>query len=76
MDCLEPAQSVIIRSTVLGALKELLEELKTKFNPDFEVVSTDDGYAVVTTVPRDALHIILCQTWADGWMTRHQNPIL
>lgn len=76
MECLEPTDSVVIRSTVLGVVKELADELKTKFNPNFNVVSTDDGYAVVTTAPTNTTTLVICQVWADGWMTRHQNQSL
>jgi hypothetical protein len=76
MDCLEPAESVVIRGTVLGVLKELADAIKLKFdNPEFAVISTDDGYAVVTTTPTNALMIVLWQTWADGWITRYQNEL-
>lgn len=73
MDCVELANTVVIRSTVLGVTKEIADALKLKFSPDFAVVSTDDGYAVVTTTPSNTLMIALWQTWADGWLTRYQN---
>jgi hypothetical protein len=76
MDCLELSDSVVIQSTVLGVLKELTDELKAKFNPNFKVVSTDSGFAVVTTAPTNTVTLVMCQVWADGWMTRHQNQSL
>jgi hypothetical protein len=76
MDCLELAGTVIIRTTVLGVAKEIADELKVKFNPNFGVIDTDTGFAVATTAPSNAIVIALCQAWADGWLTRHQNPNL